>query len=122
MVLKTAAAYLNSDGGTLLIGVGDEGEVCGIEQDLRLVNGNSLDQFQLLLMGFLTDRIGTEFIPFIEVSFEQIEGKSVCVLDVNRAPKPSFVDETKFYVRAGNATRELSMAKAIEYMKMRWPS
>ncbi len=120
MVIKTVAAYLNSDGGTLLIGVDDNGDILGIEKDLRFVRGNSLDQFELLLTRVLTDKIGTEFSPFIRVSFEQIAGKTICVVEVKSSPKPCYVDGQKFYIRTGNATRELPMAKAMEYIRLHW--
>lgn len=119
-VIKTVAAYLNTDGGTLLIGVQDDTTIYGIERDLSLVNGNSQDQFELLLTSVLTDKIGIEFAPFIRVQFVQIEGKTICVVIVEPAPKPNYVDDKKFFVRTGNATRELTMAKAMEYIEMHW--
>ncbi len=43
-VLKTVAAFLNTEGGTLLIGVDDEGNVLGLNDDLK-VSGKTLDKF-----------------------------------------------------------------------------
>lgn len=120
MAVKTVAAYLNSDGGILLIGVEDTGDIYGLESDLRLVKGNSLDQFELLLTRVLADKIGAEFSPFIRIRFEEVSGKLVCVVDVRPSPKPSFVEEKKFFIRSSNATRELPMAKAHEYINMHW--
>ena len=51
-VIKTIAAFLNSDGGTLLIGVTDAGETCGVEHD----QFDSTDKFLL----FLTDKLKTD--------------------------------------------------------------
>ncbi len=118
--VKTIAAYLNSDGGMLLVGVEDNGDIFGIEKDLRLVKGNSLDQFELLLTRVVTDKIGAEFAPFVRVSFEQVTSKTICVVEVKPAPKPNYIEGKKFYIRTGNATRELSMAKAMEYIEMHW--
>lgn len=120
MSVKTVAAFLNSDGGTLLIGVEDNGDIFGVEKDLTLVKRNSLDQFELTLMRVITDRIGTEFSSLVRVSFEPVAGKTVCVVEVKPAPKPNYVDGQKFYIRAGNATRELPMAQAMEYIRMHW--
>lgn len=120
MVVKTVAAYLNTEGGTLLIGVSDDGEIYGLEKDLRLINGHSLDKFELLLTRVIMDKIGTEYTPFIQIAFEPVDEKTICLVDVKPAPKPIFVEGQKFYMRSGNATRELTMAEAYNYIEMHW--
>ena len=119
-VVKTVAAYLNSEGGILLIGVTDEGDIFGIEKDLTLVTGNSLDKFELRLTSVLTGKIGKEFAPFIRVSFAEVDGKTICIVDIKPSPKPTYVDKKTFYIRNGNATNELSIAEAIVYIEMQW--
>ena len=48
-VLKTMVAFMNSDGGTLLIGVEDSGEIFGLEKDIEITR-NSEDVFLNLLI------------------------------------------------------------------------
>jgi len=121
-VLKTIAAFLNSAGGTLVIGVEDDGHILGLKQDLKTVK-NSTDQFQQTLMSLVHNRIGAEFAPFIKVRFEEISGETVCVVDVDRAPEPAFMDGPRgkeFHVRLGNTTRALDPEEALRYVQMNW--
>ena len=117
-VLKTVAAYLNSDGGTVLIGVEDNGNVFGLGKDLKMFK-NSHDQFELTLRNLINDRIGVEFGGFVKVCFDEVDGKTVCQMDVASAPKPAYCD-TEFFIRTGNQTRNLSLPEAMEYIRMKW--
>ena len=121
-VLKTIAAFLNTAGGTLVIGVEDDGHILGLAQDLRIMQ-NSKDRFEQTLMNLIHDRIGAEFAPFIKVRFEEIEGQTVCVVDVDKAPEPAFMEGPRgkeFYVRLGNTTRALDPEEAVRYIQMNW--
>ena len=60
-VLKTVAAVLNSAGGTLLIDVEDTGAVFGLQRDLKVVKGKSLDGLEQVLTSLISDSIGTEY-------------------------------------------------------------
>lgn len=122
-VLKTIAAFLNTAGGTLVIGVDDEGHVLGLEKDLKVLKG-SLDRFEQTLMNFVHSYIGPEFAAFIKVRFEQVDGQTVCIVDVDKAPEPVFMQgsqkEKKFYVRLGNTTRDLDPEETVRYIQMNW--
>ena len=118
-VLKTIAAFLNSNGGTLLIGVQDDGSVFGLENDLKMLK-NSRDKFELTLRNLINDRIGVEFGGFVKTKFVEIEGKAICQVDVSPSPKPAYLDKTEFFIRSGNQTRSLSIPEAMEYMQMKW--
>jgi predicted HTH transcriptional regulator len=119
-VVKTIAAYLNSEGGALLVGVKDDGEILGIEPDLKHVKGHSLDQFELGLTSYITARIGIEFTEFFSVRFVPVEQKTVCLIEVQQAPKPNYVDGKIFFIRSGNATHQLPMSAAVEYINSHW--
>lgn len=86
-VLKTIAAFLNSAGGTLVIGVEDDGHVYGLENDLKST-GKSLDRFEQMLTSLISDRIGPEYAHFIRIRFGAIDGQSVCVVDTDKALEP----------------------------------
>jgi hypothetical protein len=121
-VLKTIAAFLNSAGGTLVIGVEDDGHILGLERDLQVVQG-SQDRFEQTLMNLVSDRIGAQFSPFIKVRFEQTDEQTVCVVDVDRAPEPVFMDGPRgkeFYTRLGNTTRALDPEETVSYVQMNW--
>jgi hypothetical protein len=121
-VLRTIAAFLNSQGGTLVIGVEDDGAVYGLDNDLKLMKG-SLDKFQQLLVNLVSEHLGSVFGAYYKVRFEPLDGKQVCVVDVDRAPEPVFLKAEKgpaFFVRVGNTTRSLDLEEMHQYVQMNW--
>jgi len=122
-VLKTIAAFLNSGGGTLVIGVEDNGHVLGLEHDLKGMKQGSLDRFGQLLANIVSQRIGPQYGPFIRARFERTDGREVCVVDVDKAPEPAFVkgkSGSEFHVRVGPTTRSLDPQETLQYMEMNW--
>ncbi len=121
-VIKTIAAFLNSEGGTLLIGVDDGKVISGLNQDLKLLGG-SLDRFEQLLNSLIADYIGPEYARFVTLHTDGVDGKQVCVVDVDKAPGPAFVNGTRgreFYVRLGNTTRALDPEETVRYIDTSW--
>lgn len=118
-VLKTIAGFLNNNGGTLLIGVADDGEVLGLEAD----NFPSEDKYGLHLVNLISDRIGQVFLPYVHPHFTDQDGKRVLAVRCERGPKAAFVKDgqsQRFYVRGGNATSELQGAAITDYVKKRF--
>ena len=125
MVIKTIAGFMNAVGGTLLLGVADDGEVVGIEKDIKtLGNKKSRDGFALWLTGLLDSMIGPAATSNVSVSFEELALRVVCRVDVQRARRPAFVrggkGEADLYVRINNGTRLLNTADALEYSSIHW--
>ena len=121
-VLKTIAAFLNTEGGTLIIGVEDNGDIYGLEEDLKLVGG-SLDRFQQLLSSLIVDYLGAAVSPFIQIRFEDIKGKTICVIDVDKAPEPVYLKGERgkeFHVRVGSTTRALDPEQTVAYINNNW--
>lgn len=126
--LKTIAAFLNTSGGILLIGVEDDGGVFGLEADITLLGKRaSLDGFEQKLTSYIVDRIGTAFSQFISIRFEQLSQKDICVVDVEKAKEPTFVQainknggrQKYFYVRVGCTTRALDMEEMYKHFQMK---
>jgi hypothetical protein len=118
-VLKTLAGFLNSGGGTLLIGVNDEGEPVGVKADGFL----NEDKMSLHLVNLIRDRVGELFLPYVHPEFEELEGKTILSVRCEKGPKPAFIKDgntQKFFVRAANATAELSGQAMIDYSKQRF--
>jgi hypothetical protein len=121
--LKTIAAFLNSEGGVLFIGVNDNRTIRGLEDDLKLFKG-SQDRFQLQISDLISDRIGAEFFPLIKIRCESHEGKSVCVIEVEKATEPAFLKDdskSRFYTREGGRTNELDPKETNAFVRgKRW--
>ncbi len=60
-IAKTVAGLMNSEGGTLSIGVADGGAVLGIENDLKSLSRQDLDGFEQAFRQVLTENCGAEF-------------------------------------------------------------
>jgi hypothetical protein len=119
LALKTIAGFLNNNGGTLLIGVADDGEVLGLAAD----NFPNEDKYGLHLVNLIADRIGQIFLPYVHAHFKDQEDKRVLVVRCERGPKPAFVKDgalQRFYVRGGNATAELQGTAITDYVKKRF--
>jgi hypothetical protein len=123
-VVRTIGAFLNTSGGTLLIGVSDEGEVLGLGPDLKLMNGKTevkqKDNFALTINNLVNDHLGVVFGRFVKFYFEDVEDKTIGVIRVRRGPEPAFVKGDAFYVRNGNQSRQLSMADTLRYIQSGW--
>lgn len=124
VVIKTLAGFLNSyTGGTLLIGVADDGEVIGLEQDFKTLRRKDSDGYEQLIMTTIASTLGAVFCQHIHVMFHLIDNKYVCRLIVNPSPHPVFFKQnkdTKFFLRSGAGTRELNIEDATEYISQRW--
>ncbi|WP_297778422.1 type ISP restriction/modification enzyme [uncultured Roseovarius sp.] len=122
-VLKTLAAFMNSDGGTLVIGVTDDKEIVGLEHDLKLVQ-NSLDAFENRLLSVFSSAIGAPYSLHCKMRFADAQnGKKVCVIDVAAAKEPVFVDfqgQHEFFIRRGNATVGLNASEQHTYTRQRF--
>lgn len=124
-VVKTIAAFLNSKGGTLLIGVDDDGNTGLLAHDLEKVYGGSLDKWQnALVSNLLSNAIGKPALAFVNVTIADVNGDPVARLDVERSSGPVWAKTSKgsgvFYVRIGNTTHELEGQDEWQYIQDHW--
>lgn len=120
--LKTLVAFMNSDGGTLLIGVDDSGGIFGIEEDIR-ISKNSEDQFLQLVNNLIADRIGPQVFPLITVQIDPIGEKKICRINVSKSAEPSYLtvaNKKVFFIRAGNTSRDLDSEQTVAYIRTRF--
>jgi hypothetical protein len=124
-VIKTFAGFFNSEGGTLLIGVADDGEVVGIEKDLETLGKENEDGFELKLTELVGKYLTEIAQPYFTVEFTRIKGSMVCRINLDQSPDPVFLqdgDRKYFYIRPGNSTRSLDMDEAHQYIAQHWTS
>lgn len=117
--LKTIAGFLNSKGGTLIIGVSDDGQSVGIDVD----GFQNEDKMHLHLGNLLRDRIGPAHSMYIHPRFEDRDDVRVLVVDCWAANSPAFVKNgpaESFYVRTGASTTELTASQAHAYIAQRF--
>jgi hypothetical protein len=118
-VLKTIAGFVNSNGGTLIIGVGDDGTAVGIEAD-KFPNE---DKMNLHLVNLVRDRIGPQHMMYIHPRFDDYDGTRVLIVDCQKGHDPVYVKDggiERFYIRTGAATTELSASQMQQFVKRRF--
>lgn len=115
-VLKTIVGYLNSSGGTLLVGVTDHGKVVGLNND----EFENHDKLQLYVTSLLRKHIGNHFLPFISSELFPYQDKHVLKISCRKATKPVFLkweQKEEFFVRHGSSTIQLSGSDLLDYVK-----
>ena len=118
-VLKTIAAFLNTSGGTLIVGVDDDRNIIGISHD----QFQDSDHVLLHLTRILQERIGTEHARFVKGTVEQSNGEQVLRVDVKPAPSPAYLtynNEEVFFVRTGPATTPMPVSEVYNYIRSRF--
>jgi predicted HTH transcriptional regulator len=122
VIAKTIAGFMNAEGGHLLIGVDDSGEIIGLENDFITLRQKNQDGFEVRIFDLVTTRLGAEFCHLCSASFHMLKGKIICVVQTESSAEAVYLNEgnnTTFYVRAGNATRQLSVRETVNYLKMK---
>jgi hypothetical protein len=117
--LKTIAAFLNTDGGHLIVGVNDQGQAIGLQNDAF----PSEDKMTLHLVNLIKDRLGAEHTAYIRAFHEQLGGRRVLVVECLPARRPVYLRDAqgeRFYVRLLAATTELSIRQAGDYIAARF--
>ena len=115
--LKTIVAFLNSDGGTLIVGVSDDGGISGLEAEIEKFYKGIDDGFLKHVKNSIKNRIGEQYYPFVSYAMLEIGGSKVLVFDCTSSNTPCFLDENVFYVRTNPATDKLEGRKLSEYLK-----
>lgn len=118
-VLKTLIAYLNTDGGVLLVGVSNDGEVLGIKTD----GFPNEDRFLLHFKQLVKQHIGLAYAPLIEYRLVPVNGKKILEITCRKSDEAVFLkpsrNEEEFYIRIGPSSERLTGSKLIEYVNRR---
>ncbi len=122
-VIKTVAAFLNTDGGTLVIGVSDDHEILGIQPDLDQ-KGMDVDRYINALSTHLVSALGAAAAARARIRVHEIEGEQICTVTVPPSPEPVYAKTSKgdqvFYARINNTTRIIEGRELVSYVKDKW--
>jgi hypothetical protein len=114
--MKTVAGFMNSEGGTLLVGVADNGVVTGFDED----NFASEDKALLHFNNLVNQYIGPEFSRYLDSAVITVQGKQVIRAFCMPAKAPAILkngQSEEFYVRSGPASRQLSLSQFYEWLQ-----
>lgn len=129
VILKTIAAFGNSSGGTLLIGVDDDGTVLGLSHDYVSLGGADRDKFELHLRNLLNQAFGASFAATkVKIRFPSANDEEICQVDVLQASEPLILTAKdkngqtieKFYARSGNSSQEIPLSQINAFLKSRF--
>jgi type I restriction enzyme R subunit len=125
-VLKTVAGFLNTGGGTLLIGVGPDSTVVGLDNDYQRVKPPNGDGFVNWLTTHLTNGLGHAAVMRTRSRISVHDNHDVCRIDVAPSSRPVWASTSKqdrvFFVRMNNSTRPLPEDEVVAYTADRWPT
>jgi hypothetical protein len=124
VILKTIAAFNNGygDGGTLIIGVDDDRNILGLDNDLSTLKGDDADAYELHLRNLVKSEFGIDFAASnVRIRFHEVECEMICSVEVSRGTSPLFVQVTdkhgakseKFFVRSGNSSEPINSPSEI---------
>ncbi|MBF0527868.1 MAG: ATP-binding protein [Deltaproteobacteria bacterium] len=119
--LKTICAFLNSNGGSLLIGVRDDGSIEGIETD----SFPGEDRFAQHLWNLIKTALGLEVTQCVRTEFEKIDHRTVCLVSCSSSRDPVFLkfkNEEEFYIRVGPSSASLGLKDTLKYIEQRFQS
>jgi hypothetical protein len=123
IIVKVISSFMNSKGGILLVGVSDNKEILGLDDDLKLCK-NSLDKLEVQITDFISKCIKKNNMLYVKLNFEKVDDKYIAIFRVKEAPHAVYVEyevgKQNFFIRVGNNSEPLSMIEAIGYVKDKW--
>ena len=123
VIAKTVSAFLNSEGGILIIGVDDNGNALGLEKDIETFSKKDVDGFELHLRNIIKKHLGSNFEKHLKITFPIIDEKMICKVKILKSGKPVFANfegKDSFYVRNGNSSIPKNREEQSEYEKLHW--
>ena len=126
IIVKSVAGFMNGEGGSLLIGVADDGTVTGLEEDYATLSDGNRDGFERFLTQLIGDKISGPSPALCRTSVHEVNGKDVCRINVAASAKPVFArpanskEFTDFWVRQGNKTEKFHGSELLDYKEVHW--
>mgnify|MGYP006097010443 FL=1 len=118
--LKTISGFLNSkEGGTLVIGVADNGSALGLSND-KFENEDKMD---LHLGNLIKSQLGVSCMLHIKAHFEDYQNERVLLVDCKPSKIPVYLTSNgleEFYIRAGGSSAKLTPSQMTEYILQRF--
>lgn len=128
IALRAISSFLNSEGGTLFIGVKDDGRIAGIEKDYRTLNKANKDGYLLHLDNLIDTYLGTIYQHYIMAKIEVVNGTEICIIEVSKSDEPVYLksknqngqNKEEFFIRANDSSRSLGIKETNEYISLHW--
>jgi hypothetical protein len=129
VIIKTIAAFSNGQGGTLVMGVDDDQQIIGLENDYKTLKNGTKDEFELHLRNLVNATYGVEFATNnLSINFPTVQDTEICIVEIKPGNRPVYTEVTdkngskskKFYVRSGNSSQEMDITEVANYINSRF--
>lgn len=123
VIAKTISAFMNSDGGMLLIGIGDDGTILGLENDYNTLSKDNKDGFVLTLTTLINNTLGKQTHKFVNIKIVTLKEKDICVIRVEKSSSPVFMikgEKEAFFIRASASSQPLGLKDTMAYIESNW--
>ncbi len=101
---KEIVSFLNTEGGSIYIGVKNDREIVGV---------NDIDETMRKISDFITDQISPRCVSFVKQFHEVNEGKDLIHIEVSKGDKLFYIkkygmSENGCYIRVGSSCKSLT--------------
>ncbi|WP_139856651.1 AlbA family DNA-binding domain-containing protein [Aequorivita sinensis] len=123
-ITKTISALANTEGGVLLIGVDDKGNILGLENDIKTFKSKSQDGFLKHFDNLIRDHFTEPIDAILNYGFEVVQSKLIFLVNIEKSNKPRFLITKKrgkeFYIRRAASTNGLDIEETAQYIIDKW--
>lgn len=119
-VMKTIVAFLNYDGGKILVGIDNGGKSIGMDGDLQFVKDNNFDGYELFIRDTIDEYIGNHVQGYIKIKYARYGGNYVTIISVKKSVYPvefGKIPDNQFICRSGNSNRILKGNQKERYIE-----
>jgi ATP-dependent DNA helicase RecG len=107
--LDSVIVFANTNGGTIIVGVSDYGEIVGVEKNL--------EEIQETITNWISEKCDPR--PSFTINQIEIDGKSVIVVDVTSGPSKPYQDlDRGFFVRKAASNRQARRSEVEEMFRI----
>jgi serine/threonine protein kinase len=127
VVARCLASFMNSSGGTLLIGIHDNGDTTGIESDYELEapEDRNRDKWELRFRNAMKGRLDPGAAEReIALRFVPWDGATIALVECDPRSGPTYVrraGSVVFPIRVANRSEELPAPEMVRYIAAAWP-
>ena len=120
VIIKTISAFLNTEGGMLFIGVDDDGEILGLENDYSALHKGNADGFLLTITNLINKHFGKNAHRLVHANIVTINDRDVCIVEIAKSSDPVFLkkgEKEEFFIRASAASVPLGLQESAKYIR-----
>ncbi|MGP5310237.1 N-6 DNA methylase [Vreelandella alkaliphila] len=120
-VIKNIASFINSEGGSLLIGVNDRGEVVGVDREMARLKMKKTESYIKALEDAVKSLLGEGISKFLDIKEVVIDDMIIILLNCKPSPRAVFCDK-EFYIRRSAASEALYEHEMLKYIQTHFAS